>query len=142
MSTFTVRCRQTGALYGHHLSPTEAAAVILRHTTRRFAINRMDDDYYELRVQIPSGIMSVAYSNGRVIGAHALTKEAAWQVIALQIIEAEWPGIGIWPDDKPSLRVVYDKHHRAKRLRPINTHVGGRLKRPRKPSAIASDDDC
>jgi hypothetical protein len=139
MSTYTIRGLRTGILFGDHLSPTEAAALVLRHATRRFTIHRTDEGYYQLCVQIRRGIMSVAYSHGRVIGAHAITKEVAWEVIALQILETEWPGIGIWPDDKPSLRVVWDKHHAAQRELAVNAPLRLPPKR-QKSSATANDE--
>jgi hypothetical protein len=113
MSTYTIRGLLTGTLYGQRLSPTKAAAVVLQHVTRRFAIRREDDGYYQLFVQMCRGAMRVAYCRGQPIGIHALTKAAAWEVIALQILEAEWPGIGIWCDGEPSLRLVWDKEDAA-----------------------------
>lgn len=79
MSTYTVRGQLTGTLYGRHLSATEAAAVVLRHTTRRFVIRPVNEDYYGLWIERCRGVMEIAYSQGKPIGARALRRDAAWE---------------------------------------------------------------
>jgi len=114
MRTYTVRGLLTGTLYGHHLSATEAATVVLRHATRRFIIGQAEEGYYRLWVERRRGGLEIAYSpEGYAIGARALTKEQAWEAMAPQILEVEWPGIKVWSEDGPSLRLVWDKNHAA-----------------------------
>jgi hypothetical protein len=113
MGTYAVRGLLTGTVYGRHLSATEAAAAVLRHATRRYAIRRADEDCYRLWVEINNHAMEIAYSCGRPIGVCAETKEAAWPTIASQVLEAEWPGILISPEDPPSSPLAWDKEHAA-----------------------------
>jgi hypothetical protein len=114
MRTYTIRGQLTGTLYGRHLSATEAAAVVLRHATRRFIIGQAEEGYYWLWVERCRGGLEIAYSqDGYAIGARALTKELAWEAMAPQILEVEWPGIQVWPEDEPSLRLVWDRNHAA-----------------------------
>jgi hypothetical protein len=109
MSTYTVRGLLTGALYGRHLSTTEAALVVLRHTTRRFAVRSTGEGYYWLWIETNKGTKEIASRSGRPIGARAKTKEAAWRTIACQVLEADWAGLRVSCDDPPSLRLVWDK---------------------------------
>ncbi len=109
MSTYTVRGRLTGALYGHHLSAMEAASVVLRHATRRFAIRSGGEGYYWLWIETNAGTKKIASCIGQPIGARAQTKEAAWPAIACQVLEADWPGLRVSCDDLPLLRLVWDK---------------------------------
>jgi RNA:NAD 2'-phosphotransferase (TPT1/KptA family) len=89
MSTYTVRGLLTGAVYGRHLSKTEAASVVLRHAPRRFAIRQADEGYYLLWIAASKGAMATASHSGRPIGARAQTKEAAWPAIACQVVKAD-----------------------------------------------------
>jgi hypothetical protein len=109
MSTYTVRGLLTGAVYGRHLSKSEAASVVLRHATRRFAIREADEGYYLLWIETSKGAMRIASYSGRPIGARARTKEAAWSAIACQVLDADWPGLRVSCDDPPLLRLVWDK---------------------------------
>jgi hypothetical protein len=109
MTTYTVRSLLTGALHGHHLSTTEAASVVLRRATRRFAIRSAGEGYYWLWIETNKGTKEIASCSGRPIGARAETKETAWPAIACQILEADWPGLRVSCDDPPSLRLIWNK---------------------------------
>jgi hypothetical protein len=111
MNTYTIRGLLTGTIYGRHLNATEAAAAVLRHATRRYAVRRTDEGNYRLLVEINNHAMEIAYSCGRPIGACAETKEAAWRAIASQVLEAEWPGMLISLEDPPSSQMVWDNEH-------------------------------
>lgn len=113
MSTYAVRNLRIGAPYGRHLTARQAAAIVLRHATRRYAVWRTDEGYYWLRLEADTPVMEIAYNQGRPIGAWADTSEAAWTAIASQIVEAEWPGLSVSSESRPSLRLVWNRDDSA-----------------------------
>jgi hypothetical protein len=106
MSFYTVRKVPTGELYGNNLSSSQAALIVLSHSVARYDIRRGEGGLYWLWIETNEGKMEIAYNCGRPIGARAETRQVAWLVIAAQILEMEWPGIGIWVTTSRSLRLV------------------------------------
>ena len=108
MNSYTVRKLPTGELYGSNLTVTQAAMVVLSHAVTSYDIRRGEGSFYWLWIETDLGTMEIARNRGRPIGARAETRRTAWLAIASQVIEAEWPGLGVWGAAKSSLRVVRD----------------------------------
>jgi hypothetical protein len=108
MSLYTVRKLRTGELYGKNLTVIEAALVILNHAVARYDIRRGEEGFYWLWIEAHDGRMEIKYYQGRPVGARAETRQHAWLSIAPQIVQIEWPGIGIWASDRRFLRLIQE----------------------------------
>lgn len=106
MKFYTVRRVPTGDLCGVNLTPTQAASIVLSHSVARYDIRRGEGGFYWLWIETNEGRMEIAYNRSCPIGAQAATRQVAWLVIASQILEMEWPGVGVWATSTPALRLV------------------------------------
>jgi hypothetical protein len=109
MNGYIVRKLPTGELCGSNLTATQAALVVLNHAVASYDIRRAEEgSFYWLWIETNLGTMEIARNQGRPIGARAETRQIAWLTIASQVLEAEWPGLGVWAATRSSLRVVQD----------------------------------